>query len=93
MPIPIIPKVTCPAINRVIKHLGNAENLIQKAIRRSLDSDELKEVLEEVDYELSGLTGEMQDLRSDNAQLRDCAEYYQHRCAELESLLSELNIT
>lgn len=93
MPIPIIPKVTCPASNRVIKHLGNAEDIIKKAVRRSLDSDELKEVLEEIDSELSGLIGEMQDLRSDNGQLRDCAEYYRHRCAELEGLLSELNIT
>ena len=45
---------------------------------------------DDVMRELDGLNDQLEDLRSANAQLRECAEYWKARVEALEDRISEL---
>jgi len=83
MAIPKLPKHTCPMIDKLKGAIERAFSLSDGEYPD--DEESLKSLLRDIRYELSGGADALEDIRSANAQLRECAEGYMHRCDELES--------
>jgi hypothetical protein len=86
MTAPKLPGYTCPSIDKLKKRIQEAERIAR--LTSSDEAADLQAALKDIAHELSGEADVLEDLRSDNIQLRACAEYWQ---AEAERLESENN--
>ena len=75
-----MPDHTCPAINIAQRDLKRAEDYV-KSISKKCDtcSDEAKFAL----YEIGDVYNSLEKLRKENEILRDHAEFWRKKCAEL----------
>lgn len=75
-----IPDPTCPAINSAQKDLGRAEDYVKSIVKKcDTCSDEAKFAL----YEIGDVYNALEKLRKENEILRDHAEFWRKKCAEL----------
>ena len=74
---PEMPSFTCPAIDKAIAKINAVEKLIRQT---SLDdAGEMKDAIEEIEYEVGYLENMLEELRSQNDKLRNCAEYWRNK--------------
>jgi hypothetical protein len=90
----ILPKYTCPNIDRVIDSIKEASKIAYKGtLRHGRDTDEYEmfDNIRDVLYDLEDI---MKELRSDNSTLRAIAREYVDKCKALEkkNLILELDI-
>lgn len=84
MPVPKMPRHTCPTIDKL-------KARIEAAYRMAGDppedggEDALRQCLRDIAHELHGEAGVLEDLRDANLGLRTCAEYWQEEAARLEA--------
>lgn len=78
-----IPGHTCPDINKVIKAISSAEKNAAY-IQKHDDIETAHSVAGDIEYELSGLGSDLEDLRQDNSQLREAVENLFRLIQELE---------
>ena len=78
-----IPGHTCPDINKVLKAITSAEKNAAY-IQKNYDLDTAHSVATDIEYELSGLESDIENLRQDNSQLREAIEDLLRLIQELE---------
>lgn len=79
-----LPEPTYPLIDKLKARIEAAYSLADK-VPDHYDGDDLRGLLRSIAHELLGEADALEDIRSANAQLRDCAEGYMERCDELEA--------
>lgn len=79
-----LPKPTCPMIDKLKARIEAAYKLADN-VPDHYDGDDLRELLKSIAHELWGEADALEEIRSANAQLRECAEGYMARCDELEA--------
>lgn len=75
MGAPRIPGHTCPAIDRLKRAITTAHSL--STATEDLNEAELRSRISEIEHELRGEAGALEDLREANLALRTAAEYWQ----------------
>ena len=80
---PKMPGWTCPIINRLKSNITESLELTNGA--EEIESvDILLGIIEDIRHKLSDGGDILEDIRSANSKLRDCAEYWQEKTKELE---------
>lgn len=80
-------KHTCPDIDRVIKAISAALKQADKAREDLSKDDPMDDVLYDISMGLNGLDRDLEDLRRDNAALRDWGHGLQDEVDKLEGKL------
>jgi hypothetical protein len=80
---PSLPKHTCPLIDKLKTRLLNAYRIADDHA-----NEDAAGALREIAHELLGEWDRLEELRSANLALRDCAEYWQAEAEQLEQHLS-----
>lgn len=86
---PKTPGHTCPAIDKLKKVLEDAHREARCAMDTG-GADDWLAGLKEVEHILRGEATALEELRTANAQLRDCVEYWKARADAAEFRLEEL---
>lgn len=84
-----IPQPTCSSIDAVLREIAEPRKKADQLVRNKPDSRELEDFAEEVDAALWGLPDQLEELRSDNCQLRDAVHHLGSYCHEAGRLLLE----
>jgi hypothetical protein len=80
-------KHTCPDIDKVIKSLDKVMSYCKLSGRE--EEVDFKSIIDDIQYELWGLTDKLEDLRSSNDILRSWGIEEAERVDELEMMISE----
>lgn len=83
-----IPDPTCPKIDRILAELKEPRRKADRlAAKGATDNEELADFAQEVDSCLWSLPDSLEELRNDNAQLRDGVHHLGSYCHEAAQLL------
>lgn len=89
-----IPGYTCPNIDNVIKRVNNAEAM-SISIQKEDNIESAHSLAFDIEYELSWVENEMEQIRSDNERLRELGVNWHKQAkscmVKLEELLGRLN--
>ena len=84
MKAPKMPRHTCPTIDKLKVCIEDAFRMADD-VPPHASEEELRLLLRDIAHELNGEAEVLEDLRSANLGLRDCAEYWQAEAERLES--------
>lgn len=79
---PKMPGWTCPIIDQLKSSITESLELTNGA--EDMDIDDLRGIIEDIRHKLSDGGDILEDIRTANSRLRDCAEYWQEKAKELE---------
>lgn len=79
-----MPGHTCPMIDKLKTRIETAHSLAEQGCGTDR-LDVLLNIIREVEYELRGEVGALEDIRDANLGLRNCAEYWREEAERLSA--------